>query len=107
MGRQPKGKARGGQRRGDTKPAPRAQAKQANQAKETGPPPSRLLQALNPIRPGPPSRSRAARFAVICALVALLLAAVGAARGRAGWQPPAIMLGILAVLWGIRAATMR
>jgi hypothetical protein len=65
----------------------------------------RIARALNPRRP--PTRARAARFAVVCAAVALLLTAVGLSRGRDGWQPTAIMLGILALLWGIRAATMR
>jgi hypothetical protein len=69
-----------------------------------GLPGRRLLRWLNPVKP----RSRArARFASLAfGVLALTLAAAALSNDRPALFRPAVLLGILTVLWAVRAATM-
>ncbi len=64
----------------------------------------RALQWLNPRKM--PTRSRVRNAAVVFAALALVLAVLGLAVDRAYLQP-ALLTAFLALLWGVRAATMR
>ena len=65
------------------------------------PPRRRALELLNPLKGT--SRRRMGLAAVAFALLALALVAVGLVSGEPSWYRSATLLGLLAVLWGIRA----
>jgi hypothetical protein len=83
-------------------PAPAARAGAA----EAGRPGRRLLAALNPFGFQRPSRSRVRHAAVGFGLLAVVLAVLGWLTGTAGWFNSAVLLAILALAWGARAAFM-
>jgi hypothetical protein len=62
---------------------------------------------LNPFRVRRPSRSRVAWAAGGFGLSAALFATVGWVKGDAAWFNSAVLLAILALAWGVRAALMR
>jgi hypothetical protein len=64
----------------------------------------RLLAALNPIKRR--SRGRARFAAVAFGLLALMLVGAALANDRPSLLRPAVLLGLLAVLWGLRALFM-
>ena len=66
---------------------------------------SQLLAWLNPAKRG--SRGRARFAAVVFGLLTLMLAGVAFANDRPALLRPAFLLGILAAVWGLRAAFMR
>jgi hypothetical protein len=67
----------------------------------------RALDLLNPFRLRPPSRSRVTLGAAGFGLSAVLFAVVGWLSGRETWFNSAVLLAILALVWGARAAFMR
>jgi hypothetical protein len=95
----------------------RARARAAEPA--TAPPPSgpatsapagrrrSLLQLLNPFKLRPPSRTRVRYAAAGFGLSAVLFAALGWLTGEPSWFNSAVLLAILALAWGVRAALMR
>ncbi|HYT25479.1 MAG TPA: hypothetical protein VEP73_03220 [Actinomycetota bacterium] len=62
----------------------------------------RVLGILNPLKAT--SRRRMAWAAVVFAVLGLALVVAGVATGRPEWYRPALLLGLLAVVWGARAA---
>jgi hypothetical protein len=66
----------------------------------------RLLRLLNPFKLGPPSRSRAGWGAAGFGLSAALFAAVGWLTREPAWFNSAVLLAVLALAWGLRAAFM-
>ena len=64
-----------------------------------------LLAWLNPSRRG--SRGRARFAAIAFGLLGLVLAGAALANDRLALLRPAFLLGVLAVVWGLRAAFMR
>lgn len=64
----------------------------------------KVLRWLNPIKQGTRGRARFACLAF--GLLALMLTGAGLANDRMGLVRPAVLLAILAVLWGVRWATM-
>jgi hypothetical protein len=64
-----------------------------------------LLAWLNPAKRG--SRGRARFAAVVFGLLTLMLVGAALANDRPALFRPAFLLGILAVVWGLRAAFMR
>ena len=79
-----------------------AAAEQAVPPRE--PPTRRLLRWLNPIKQG--TRARARFAALAFGVLALMIAGAAMANGRPSLYRPAVLLGILAVLWGVRSAVM-
>jgi hypothetical protein len=71
-----------------------------------GPRGRRLLGLLNPFKLGPPSRSRAGWGAAGFGLSAALFAVVGWLTREAAWFNSAVLLAVLALAWGLRAAFM-
>jgi hypothetical protein len=67
----------------------------------------RLPGLLNPFSLKPPSRSRVRNGAAGFALSAALFAIVGWLTGQPAWFNSAVLLAILALAWGVRAAFMR
>jgi hypothetical protein len=65
-----------------------------------------LGAALNPFSFQRPSRSRVGYAAVGFGLLAVVFAIAGWLTGTAGWINSAVLLTILALLWGARAALM-
>jgi hypothetical protein len=65
-----------------------------------------LLGLLNPFRLKPPSRSRVGYGAAGFGLSAVLFAVIGWVSGQAAWFNSAVLLAILALAWGLRAAFM-
>ena len=65
---------------------------------------SQLGRALNPRKP--PSRSRVRLGALVFAGLAIVLGVLGFTV-NGGYLRPAVLLLILALLWGVRALTMR
>jgi len=68
------------------------------------PPRRRGLGALNPRKP--PTRSRVRTAALLFAALAIVLGVLGLTVNT-GYLQPAVLLAILALLWGVRALTMR
>jgi hypothetical protein len=66
----------------------------------------RLAGALNPFSFQRPSRSRVRSAAIGFGLLAVVLAVLGWLTGTAGWFNSAVLLAILALAWGARAAFM-
>jgi hypothetical protein len=64
----------------------------------------KLLRWLNPIKPRSGARARFA--AVAFGVLALMIAGAAWANGRPALYRPAVLLAILSVLWGVRAAFM-
>jgi hypothetical protein len=64
----------------------------------------RVSRLLNPRKS--PTKSRVRAAAVMFAVLSLILVVLGLAANRAYFQP-ALLTAILALLWGVRAATMR
>jgi multisubunit Na+/H+ antiporter MnhF subunit len=64
----------------------------------------RLLALFNPRKT--PTRSRVRAAAALFAALSLVLALLGLLLNRAYLQP-ALLTAILALLWGVRSATMR
>jgi hypothetical protein len=64
-----------------------------------------LLAWLNPVKRG--SRGRARFAAIAFGLLALMLVGAALTNDRPALLRPAFLLGILAVVWGLRAAFMR
>src|SRR5262245_15111160 len=65
---------------------------------------SALRRALNPRKT--PTRSRTRLAALVFAALAIVLGVVGFTLDR-GYLPPAVLLALLALLWGLRGMTMR
>ncbi|HEV8423926.1 MAG TPA: hypothetical protein VGS14_01875 [Actinomycetes bacterium] len=61
---------------------------------------------LNPFSFKPPSRSRVRNAAVGFALSAAVFATLGWLTGRTAWFNSAVLLAILALVWGVRAVFM-
>jgi hypothetical protein len=72
-----------------------------------GRPRRRVLGLLNPLSFQRPPRSRVRWAAVAFAVLAVLFAVAGWATGTGAWFNSAVLLAILAVAWGARAAFMR
>jgi hypothetical protein len=64
-----------------------------------------LLAWLSPSKRG--SRGRARFAAIVFGLLALVLAGAGLTNDRLALLRPAVLLGLLAVVWGLRATFMR
>jgi hypothetical protein len=62
---------------------------------------------LNPFSFQRPSRSRVRWAAIAFAVLAVLFAVLGWVTGTGAWFNSAVLLVILAVVWGARAALMR
>jgi hypothetical protein len=83
-----------------------AAAAAAEQAVPPRQPPSRqLLRWLNPIKKRG-TRARARFAALTFGVLALMIAGAAMANSRPSLYRPAVLLGILAVLWGVRSAFM-
>jgi hypothetical protein len=89
-------------RRGRARARAAAGATEATSPRE--PPGRRLKRWLNPIKPR--SRARARFAALVFGVLALMLATAAMTNGRPALYRPAVLLGILAVLWGVRAGFM-
>jgi hypothetical protein len=92
---------------GSGKPDQRSDARSrtAGQRAQPSPPDSsRLGRALNPRRP--PTRSRTRLAALVFAGLAVVLGVIGLTV-NGGYLRPAVLLLLLALLWGVRALTMR
>jgi hypothetical protein len=76
-------------------------------AAAAGRPRRRLLGLLNPFSFQRPTRARVRWAAVAFAVLAVGFAVAGWATGTGAWFNSAVLLTILAVLWGARAAFMR
>jgi hypothetical protein len=74
------------------------------QARNPEPAESRVLRALNPRKT--PTRSRVGTAALLFVALAVILGILGLTIDRS-YLPPAALTAILAVLWGLRALTMR
>ena len=66
-----------------------------------------LAGMLNPFGFQRPGRSRVRAFAIAFAVLAVLFGVLGWATGTGGWFNSAVLLAILALVWGARAAFMR
>jgi fatty acid desaturase len=66
----------------------------------------RLLHRLNPIK-SPPGRARVRNAAIAFAVAAVLFGILGWATGLSGFFNPAVLLAILALVWGLYWLTMR
>jgi len=64
----------------------------------------RVLAILNPLKGT--SRRRVVWAAIAFALLGLVLAAVGLVADRPEWYRSAMLLGLLALVWGVRASFM-
>lgn len=64
----------------------------------------RAMRALNPRKP--PTRSRVGLAALVFAVLAIVLSVLGVTL-NGGYLRPAVLLALLALLWGVRALTMR
>jgi hypothetical protein len=93
----------------------RSRARQRAATAATGAPAARpapgrrrrgLLGLLNPLKLKPLSRSRVGYGAAGFGLSAVLFAVVGWVSGQAAWFNSAVLLAILALAWGLRAAFM-
>jgi uncharacterized membrane protein len=62
---------------------------------------------LNPFSFQRPNRSRVRYAAIAFAVLAVLFAVLGWVTGTGAWFNSAVLLVILALLWGTRAAFMR
>jgi uncharacterized membrane protein len=62
---------------------------------------------LNPFGFQRPGRSRVRAFAIAFAVLAVLFGVLGWATGTGAWFNSAMLLAILALVWGARAAFMR
>ena len=82
---------------GPTPPRPEAAAGRSGR---------RLVAALNPFGFQRPSRARVRSAAVAFGVLAVVLAVLGWVTGTAGWFNSAVLLAVLAVAWGARAAFM-
>jgi hypothetical protein len=67
----------------------------------------RRARLLNPFRFQRPSRSRARAGAIGFGLSGALFAALGWLTGEPAWFNSAVLLAVLALAWGARAAFMR
>jgi hypothetical protein len=96
-------------RRGRAKARAAAAAETPPAATATGPTGwerrQQLLAWLNPAKRG--SRGRARFAAIVFGLLTLMLAGAAFANDRPTLLRPAFLLGILAAVWGLRAAFMR
>jgi len=68
------------------------------------PPGSRVLAILNPLKGT--SRMRVVWAAVAFAVAGLVLTVVGLVADRPEWYRSAMLLGLLALVWGVRAGFM-
>jgi hypothetical protein len=66
-----------------------------------------LGSLLNPFRVRRPTRDRVGWAAAGFGLSAALFAVVGLVRDEAAWFNSAVLLAVLALAWGVRAALMR
>jgi fatty acid desaturase len=66
----------------------------------------RVLHRLNPIK-SPPGRARVRNAAIAFAVAAVLFGILGWATGLSGFFNPAVLLAILALVWGLYWLTMR
>lgn len=88
-------------------PARRAESSGKPRSGEPGsgdPPRRRGLSALNPRKA--PTRSRVRTAALLFAALAIVLGILGLTVDR-GYLQPAVLLALLALLWGVRALIMR
>ena len=65
-----------------------------------------LLHRLNPVK-SPPGRARVRNAAIAFAAAAALFLVLGWATGLSGFFNPAVLLAILALVWGLYWLTMR
>ena len=96
-----------------TRPAPPGRGQAAGQGRAAGqadaagrPRRGRWAAALNPFSFQRPSRSRVRYAALGFGLLAVAFAVLGWLTGTAAWFNSAVLLAILAVAWGARAALM-
>jgi uncharacterized membrane protein len=66
-----------------------------------------MAAMLNPFSFQRPGRSRVRWAAIGFAVLAVVLAVLGWVTGTGAWFNSAVLLAILALLWGTRAAFMR
>jgi hypothetical protein len=81
-------------------------ARPAPQEPAAGRPRRGLWAALNPFSFQRPSRSRVGYAALGFGLLAVVFAVLGWLTGTAAWFNSAVLLAILALAWGARAALM-
>jgi fatty acid desaturase len=79
----------------------------AQPAAAAGRPRRGLLGMLNPFSFQRPTRTRVRYAAIAFAVLAVLFAVLGWVTGTGAWFNSAVLLVILALLWGARAAFMR
>jgi hypothetical protein len=95
------------------RPAPPGRGQAAGQDQAAGqaegagrPRRGRWAAALNPFSFQPPTRSRVGYAAIAFGLLAVVSAALAWLTDTAAWFNSAVLLAILAVAWGARAALM-
>jgi hypothetical protein len=88
------------------RPAPPERADAAG-TEAAGRPRRRWAAMLNPFSFQRPDRSRVRWAAIGFAVLAVLFAVLGWVTGTGAWFNSAVLLTILALLWGARAAFMR
>jgi hypothetical protein len=81
-----------------------AEAAQARAATDPAPPRRSWLRRLNPFRFRELNRRRARAGAAGFGLAALLFAVLGWSTGQPAWFSSAVLLAILAVVWGVTSA---
>ena len=79
----------------------------AQPAAAAGRPRRSLLGRLNPFSFQRPTRTRVRYAAIAFAVLAVLFAVLGWVTGTGAWFNSAVLLVILALLWGTRAVFMR
>lgn len=97
----------GAGRAGTGQPARRASGDDRDERRATDsakPAGARALRALNPRKA--PTRSRVRTAALLFAGLAVVLGILGLTVNR-GYLQPAVLLALLALLWGVRALIMR
>jgi len=82
-------------------------ARPAPPAEATGRPRRSLAAMLNPFSFRRPGRSRVRWAAIAFAVLAVLFGVLGWVTETGAWFNSAVLLAILALLWGARAAFMR
>jgi hypothetical protein len=82
-------------------------ARSAAAAPAKGTPRRRWAQLLNPFKFQRPSRSRVRNAAVGFGLAGVLFGVIGWLTGEPAWFNSAVLLVILALAWGARAAFLR
>jgi hypothetical protein len=66
----------------------------------------RWVRLLNPFARGRPTRARARGTAVVFGVAAVLAVVVGRVTGEPAWYSSAVLLAILAVVWGLASAVL-